>query len=250
MSNRQGQEMTMDVKRREGQLAYDAVMRTDPLYPQYKKILEADGQAGTTTATGYRFPSKDANDAATGIFKNFALNLDKDKLNAGVIGIQKVDGTPFEPEDYAKVKSDAEFATWILDPSEGNKLKFIYNVGKVTTNTKGEVVGEKMLVKTDALPGAEQLLVKTGQLEPLRILFGDRIGALESSDRKTTTFEPVKGYTVEVERLNKSEIDNKKYGAATAPYRVTYTSPNGKKDSYPAPDQEAVIEAIMSSLKK
>jgi hypothetical protein len=229
--------------------ARTAVMENDPGFRRYKKILAEDAQNGSVQVNALGFNSKDAEKHATEKFKDFALNLDAETLKAGAFGLSKVDGTPFNNEDYQKMKDDAKFAGWFLDPADGNKVKFLYNVGKVTRNAKGNQVGEQSLVKMDALPGTMELLQQTGQLDLLQMMTADAVGNLEKNDSKITEFSPIKGLSVTVQRYNNTVLPEKPDGTGTMPYKVTYRY-NGKEESYSGADQDAIINSIIGTIGK
>ncbi len=225
---------------------YNNVLKQDPVYRRREQILKADSQGGNMTIAAKVFNSAEANKQATNYFKNFVLNKDMAGLNAGTMGLTKVDNTPFTEDDYEQVKGEAEFAGVAVDPSDGMKLKYFYNVGKPRTNAKGQVVGNSLIVKMDALPGTRELLVNTKQFEDLELDIATQLSPLEGKDTKQVNFELIPGVNVYVERRNNTEMSNP--GVAGLPYRVTYEV-NGKRTVFEEADPSGVISSMMKSLK-
>lgn len=193
------------------QRAKSEYLRTQsPGYAQYDQALKDMTAKGSQLINVQTFNSKNANAQAEALFKGLALNLDADGLKSGTQGMVWASGEKtgknLDADEYKKVAADAQFAGYGMDTD--GQLKFYYKVGKVTQNTKGEMVGEESLVKIPALPGTTEVLLKGKQTDLAQLTLGQQINQTINKANGAGYIDIDGKNRIYVDRIDKTEIGN------------------------------------------
>jgi hypothetical protein len=243
--SQRGRDMGRSERLADAQRAYDAELHTTAGYKQYKDILAQDAKGTSVPAGVQNFRSKAANTAATNLFKGLALNLDKDGIKAGALGLTKVDGTPLSDDDYTKVKGDVEFVGKVWDPAD-SQLKFIYKVGHIG-QSKGEMTGEQVLVKMPAMGGAIELSTREGDHTAGRQIMMQSIAGLGEDQR---TDIPIGGGNINVRKYTQRERQMYTRGAYSPEFEVTIDAPGEASKRIPMENLGTVITSVGATIDK
>lgn len=186
----------------------DYLRRRSPGYEQYDRVLQEMTKQGSQVVNVTPLTSDKANKQATAVFKNLVLNLDAKGLKAGPVGLQWAlgpkAGQELEDDDYKKVAAEAEFAGVAMDTD--GQMKAYFNVGKVTQNNKGELKGEQSVVKMPALPGMEELLIKSRQIQPAQLILGQKIQQALNTPAGSGYIDVGNGDQIQVQRIDQNQL--------------------------------------------
>lgn len=215
----------------------------DPNYKMYDEYIKNDTEKGAQLVNIQNFTSKSVNAQATNLFKNLNLGL-MDKGTQGLVWATGKDaGKNMNAEDYERIKGEAEFAGYGLDTD--GELKFYYNVGKMTTKTNGETVGEKLLVKMPALSGTIPELIRTGQADVPSLMLAQNIN-------KTINNEAGAGYInigntkIYVDRISKAEIGSEQVNGGIL---LRLPAPGGKSTEIRVDGVGEAVERINTAIR-
>jgi hypothetical protein len=197
-----------------------------PGYDSYDTIIKGMTEQGAQEVSAQTFTSDAANKQATNLFKGLVLNLDAKGLKAGPVGLKWAmgpkAGEDLSADDYKKVAADAVFAGYAMDTD--GQLKYYYNVGKVTQNAKGELVGSQSVVKMPALPGTAEILIKTKQMDPMQMALGQQINQTINNPSGQGYINVDGTNKIFVDRIDKTEIGNEEVGAGL---NLRFPAPGG-----------------------
>ena len=198
-----------------------------PGYKQYDQTLKDMTAKGAQLVNVQTFNSKSANTQAENLFKSLVLNLDANGLNSGTQGLVWASGDaagdPLEGSDYKKVVADATFAGYGMDTD--GQLKYYYNVGKVTQNSKGTLVGKQALVKMPALPGTTEVLLKNKQTDLASLGLGQNINQAINTPSGQGYIDVDGQNRIFVDRIDKTEIGKSEVAAGI---NLRFPAPGGK----------------------
>lgn len=215
-----------DIETAKQQAKSEYLRINSPGYAQYDTMLKDMTAQGAQLINAQTFNSKSANTQAENLFKGLVLNLDAKGVNAGPVGLTWAlgpkAGQPLEADDYKKVAADATFAGYAMDTD--GKLKYFYNVGKVTQNSKGELVGSQSVVKMPALPGTTEVLLKGKQTDLATLGLGQNINETINTASGQGYIDVGGGNKVFVDRIDKTEIGKTEVGAGI---NLRFPAPNG-----------------------
>lgn len=207
------------------QKAYDDFLQARNLsYGKYIEVMKADAEKGSVTVGVKGFSSDKATKAVNKMFEGLALNLDKDGLKSGALGIMKVDGTPFTDEDYAKIKGKAEFVGNAMDPTT-KQVTQIFKVGHIG-ESKGELTGEQLLVRIPAMGGTIAQMIKEGDLSTGQATMMQSLQGMGESGKLDIPLSDKDMLTI-VKATNTQRAGMER-GAGTQDYTVRYNV-GGKK---------------------
>lgn len=222
-----GASITEDEAKQIQQKAKAEYLRTNaPGYAQYDKTLKDMTAQGAQMINVQNFNSKSANEQAVNLFKNLVLNLDANGLKAGTQGLKWASGDAagddLAGDDYKKVVADATFAGYGMDTD--GQLKYYYNVGKVSQNSKGKLVGEQALVKMPALPGTTEMLLKHKQTDLASLGLGQNINQVINQPSGQGYIDVDGQNKIFVDRIDKTEIGTTEVGAGI---NLRFPAPGG-----------------------
>jgi hypothetical protein len=238
-----------ETRRKNAQNAYDAVLQNSPGYARYKKALEEDSKSSAVPIGISQFTSKKLNEGITEMFNNLAVNLDKDGLEFGMLGLQwgsgKNAGSDLKAEDYEKLKGKASYVGAGID-SDG-KYKQFFKVGTSRTNEKGETVGEDIIVKMPAFTGVAANLVKEGHVTPAQQYIAQQIGSV-TNDFNSTTIPLGDNLSVKVRKVlpsQKGYVENH----SGVNYVVSYPGADGRVKEVATSSVDEATQNILTALQ-
>lgn len=224
--------------------------KNSPGYAQYDKVLKEMTEQGSQLINVQNFDTKPANEQATKLFKNFVLNLDASGLKGGTQGLKWAvgdkAGQDLLPEDYKKVAADADFAGYAMDTD--GQMKFFYNVGKVTQNAKGELVGKQEVVKMPALPGTAEMLIKSKQMDAAQFVLGEQINKTMNTPSGSGYIDVGAGKKVYISRIDKNQLST---GTEVNPgFNIRFPTSDGKYTEVPVSSVGEGINIIKNVLQR
>jgi len=218
----------------------------DQKWRNYEQAVKEDSKNSTVESGLFQFNSIAANKSMNKVFTDLVLNLDKDGIKAGAVGLQHMNGDKLESDDYKKVQGESSFAGWALDPGS-NKIKLVFKAGHMG-ESKGELKGEQGLYMMDAPPQVYEYLRKSGQSEATHLVLSQAIGSLENYENKKVTL-PFHDGTVTVSRRTPYDQENpdpRVVGNQNPQYVMTFEFPDGKRELL-AQDKDEVIAKIIGN---